>query len=245
VTEHKNVYEAIQAVYGEVGYVQKETSKQLNYSYASEAGFVRALRPAFINHKLILRVSNIGIVNLENYETAKGTAMTRAVVTGQVEFIHTPTVTAIQVQALGEGADAGDKAVNKAMTDFYKYALRQAFMIETGDDPDAEPTEERKVKGMKEEAESLGGVSRKSSKVEMTLEEAGAITTEEGVPYSKLPLEELTNRFNGISGLKKKNPEKFTPEHATKLAAIKLLIGAWHNRQKETDQVQKELYGND
>ena len=38
------------------------------------------------------------------------------------------------IQVLGEGSDSLDKAANKAMTVAYKYALRQAFLIETGDD---------------------------------------------------------------------------------------------------------------
>lgn len=234
--EHKNIYEAIQAVYGEVGYVQKQKSLQLTYTYASESGFIQALRPSFINHGIIVRVANMEIVNLENYETAKGTAMTRAIVSANVEFIHTPTVTTLTVQALGEGADAGDKAVNKAMTDMYKYALRQAFMIETGDDPDAEASEERKSRGALEEARKLGGVERK-----MTLEEAGEITAEDGTPYKKLPLEELTVRFNSMTKLKKNNPEKFTEVHAHKMAAIKVLI---ENYKNPVDKAQEELYGN-
>ena len=34
--------------------------------------------------------------------------------------------------------DVGDKSANKAATGLLKYALRQTFLIETGDDPDAE-----------------------------------------------------------------------------------------------------------
>src|SRR3990167_1905296 len=34
----------------------------------------------------------------------------------------------------------GDKSVNKAMTGMLKYALRQTFLIETGDDPDTAPS---------------------------------------------------------------------------------------------------------
>ena len=39
----------------------------------------------------------------------------------------------------GEGSDTGDKASNKALTGAYKYALRQTFCIETGDDPASTP----------------------------------------------------------------------------------------------------------
>ncbi len=53
-----------------------------------------------------------------------------------VRFTHVPTGTYIDVMAPGEGADAGDKSSPKAATGAYKYALRQTFLIETGDDPD-------------------------------------------------------------------------------------------------------------
>lgn len=229
--EHKNIFEAISAIYGEVGYVQKQSSRQLNYTYASEAGFIQALRPAFINHGVIVRVANVEILKLENYETKNGTVMMRAVIKGEVEFCHAPSTTTVTTQALGEGSDAGDKAVNKAMTDMYKYALRHMFMIETGDDPDQTQPEER----MKDVAQELGGVVKKSEPAEISLEEAGAVVTEDGTPYSKLPLEELAVRFNGLQKMKKNSPEKFTEEHRKKMAAAKLLIA--------DKSAQKEVFG--
>ena len=45
------------------------------------------------------------------------------------------------VKVLGDGADTGDKASYKAMTGAMKYALRQTFVIETGDDPDDTPSD--------------------------------------------------------------------------------------------------------
>ena len=42
----------------------------------------------------------------------------------------------ITVQSLGHGLDRGDKATGKAMSYCKKYAILQAFLIPTGDDPD-------------------------------------------------------------------------------------------------------------
>ena len=232
--EHKDIHEAILAVYGEVGYVQKESSQALNYSYASESGFIRALRPSFINHGLIVNVINMGVVQADTYTTARGTVMMHAIVVGDVMFTHAPTGTSLVVKSLGEGSDAGDKAVNKAMTDMYKYALRQTFMIETGDDPDAQASEERSVaQEYAREYNAKLSTPKEISAPTMTVEEAGAITTEDGTPYSKLPIEELTVRFNGMQKIKK--TDKFTEEHAKKMAAIKILIA--------DKTAQKELYG--
>ena len=235
--EHKNIHEAIHAVYGMVGYVQKQSSQELRYTYASEAGFIQALRPAFIEHGITVSVTNMGAVQLDTYTTARGTVMFHAIIVGDMVFTHAPTGTSILVKALGEGSDAGDKAVNKAMTDMYKYALRQTFMIETGDDPDEHASEERSA--VKEVAKEFGAVvtSAKESWT-MTLEEASAILTEDGTPYGKLPIGELTVRFNGMQKIKK--TDKFTPEHAKKMAAIKLLIA----EKGKAVEAQKDLYGN-
>ena len=42
------------------------------------------------------------------------------------------------VEVFAEASDQGDKRASKAMTLAKKYALREFFLIETGDDPDAQ-----------------------------------------------------------------------------------------------------------
>ena len=59
-----------------------------------------------------------------------------AVATYVFRFIHAPSQTHIDVEVRGEGNDSLDKASYKAATGALKYAIRQAFLIETGDDPD-------------------------------------------------------------------------------------------------------------
>jgi len=136
MTEHKNIHEAILAIYKEVGYVQKQSSQNLNYTFAGEGAFIRELRPAMIEHGVTVSVFQMDNLVQEHYITGKfDTKMVRSTAHGIVRFTHV-SGTFIDVQSYGEGSDAGDKSLNKAMTDLYKYALRQTFMIETGDDPD-------------------------------------------------------------------------------------------------------------
>ena len=71
--------------------------------------------------------------------------MVNTVIQATLRFSHAPSGTSIDVTAVGEGSDAGDKGANKAMTGLYKYALRQTFCIETGDDPDKFASEEREA----------------------------------------------------------------------------------------------------
>lgn len=148
--EHGSIHEAINAVMQEVGYVKKSKSGGLNYSFAGEAALIAALRPSMVEHGIIMYVDSISDVSRENYTTAKGTQMVNTVIRASVAFrlatSKNPSTDIIKVAAIGEGSDAGDKSANKAMTGLYKYALRQTFCIETGDDPDKYPSEEREVK---------------------------------------------------------------------------------------------------
>ncbi len=141
-----NIHQAINAIMAEVGYVQKTKTEKLNYSFAGEADLIAAIRPVMVKHGVYMSVVDISDVRIEQYETAKGTPMVNTSMIVKVAFYHAPSGSFITVTSRGEGADSGDKSSNKALTGAYKYALRQTFCIETGDDPDKEPSEERKSK---------------------------------------------------------------------------------------------------
>ena len=138
-----NIYTAINKVMQSVGYVQKEKAQGLSYSFAGESALIEALRPTMVANEIIMYVSKVETVMREPYTTGKGTLMQNTVITGIVRFVHAPSETFVEVWATGEGSDTGDKSANKAMTGLYKYALRQTFMIETGDDPDKNASVER------------------------------------------------------------------------------------------------------
>ena len=133
---HKSLARAKLAVMEEVGYCLKTTSQGLNYTYASEAELIAALRPALIKHGIVVSPVGVADMDMTRYETKRGNPMfvTRMVVT--YRFTHAESDQFEDVVVAGEGGDVGDKDVPKAMTCAFKYALRQAFMIETGDDPD-------------------------------------------------------------------------------------------------------------
>lgn len=139
--EDKNVYQAINSVMGKVGYVQKEKTGGLIYSFAGEAALIAAIRPHMVEHGLVMYVKSIEDIAHDTYTTAKGSVMNSTTLRATISFVHAPSQTSIDVVALGEGADSGDKSSNKALTGAFKYALRQTFVIETGDDPDREPSE--------------------------------------------------------------------------------------------------------
>jgi hypothetical protein len=139
----ENVHQAINQVMNFVGYVQKQKAAQLNYTYAGEAALISALRPQMVEAGLYVAVVAIKDVVRGQYTTAKGSVMNSVDLVAVIRFTHAPSATFIDVEALGSGADSGDKASNKALTGAYKYALRQTFCIETGDDPDNHVSEPR------------------------------------------------------------------------------------------------------
>ncbi len=138
-----NIHTAINKVMQEVGYVQKEKAGGLPYSFAGESALIKALRPPMVENGLYMYLSEILNLNSEVFTNKKGTVMNRVILTAKIKFQHAPSQTSIDVVEAGEGMDAGDKATNKALTSAYKYALRQTFCIETGDDPDKQPSSEQ------------------------------------------------------------------------------------------------------
>lgn len=117
-------------------YLQKRTGEGLKYTFASEADLINLLRPALLANHVVITPAGCEMVANEQFTTGKGSVMRRVVVKMTYRFTHVPSRESEEVQMFGEGADVGDKAVNKAMTGALKYALRQWMLVETGDDPD-------------------------------------------------------------------------------------------------------------
>jgi hypothetical protein len=143
--QHANVYEAFAAAFCEVGYVQRTgriTSGPAQYRYAGEAEFIAEIRPALAKHGLFLIPSRVVSRETTEGATRSGAASFTTRLTMAYTIYHESGGDSIHIETAGEGADTGDKDMPKAMTNAYKYALRQAFCIETGDDPDDTPSEQ-------------------------------------------------------------------------------------------------------
>lgn len=134
--EPQDVYQAVNAVMARVGYVQKEETKALPYSFASEPAFIKAVRPHMVDVGLVLYQSDCNLLNRTEFTSKKGTAGISMLFSFRWTWVHVPSGTSFDCTSIGEGMDYGDKAANKAMTVGLKYAMRQTLVIETGDDPD-------------------------------------------------------------------------------------------------------------
>lgn len=134
-----NVYQRIHAVMLDVSGVQ-ETGKvahgRTNYSYASDTDLITALRPAMLEHGLVMVPVKVEpALDLDKVGSQETMSRVVLVQTFRVQNIDEPD-DFVDVQVLGEGADTLDKAVYKAHTGALKYALRLVFTLPTGDDPD-------------------------------------------------------------------------------------------------------------
>lgn len=137
--DFKNINEAVLGVYSQIGYVHKKGKVEFGstkYKFAGEADFIAAIRPAMIECGIEIAPANYTIATNELISFANNKQQFRVVLGAVFRLTHAASGTFKDVPAIGEAMDSGDKAFNKAMTAAQKYALRQAFLIETGDDPD-------------------------------------------------------------------------------------------------------------
>jgi hypothetical protein len=143
-----SVASKVQAVMKEVTALAKDGKNQgQGYQFLSEEKVTTELHKACANAGLVIRPIDWEIIDTRVSQTRNGGEMhfCRVIATYSLTDADDPDQENERiVKALGEGSDTGDKVLNKCMTAAFKYALRQTFMISTGDDPDHTPSEETK-----------------------------------------------------------------------------------------------------
>lgn len=148
-----DIHHAINGVYKKVGYVQKKGKVEINskssYKVATESEFIAAIRPELALAGIYQQPLSMNVISNERIMSEKEwdgkvtkSYQHRVVVQSVYRFTHVNSGTFVDVVAIGEGMDSGDKSFYKAMTGANKYAMRQLFMIETGDDPDKYASDE-------------------------------------------------------------------------------------------------------
>jgi hypothetical protein len=238
--KHASIFEAVTAAMDEVGYVKKQRTMGLNYSYAGEAALISALRPVMVYHGVFMYVLKLDDVFQSDFETTKGSKMTRTTLKATIRFQHEGG-SFIDVQSAGEGMDSGDKSLNKAMTGAYKYALRQTFCIETGDDPDKHPSEPRQTQQPEKPPVRVdiqpekpvmlddltqttpvpptNGTPTSGNGHEMTIDEAEAVLNSKGKPYGTIPSDKFSFMITALK-------DSDDPEAQRKLKAISIIQSA-------------------
>lgn len=211
VAKHANIGEAFLAIMNEVGYVQKTGhNKAQNYKYAGEAQLIEALRPALLKYEVIC-IPSEAKSRESVVVTEDGKKTFRTVIDYTFVYTHVPSNTHLQVQVIGEGVDTGDKSAYKAATGALKYALRQPFLIETGDEPEAHdlPAEKTVVPVFSNSAlrKTFFDNVVKSFNDSQSLRELNEVAAlnkpkftamDSGSEHDQLAVEELRKRYNQV-----------------------------------------------
>lgn len=148
-----------------VDYLQKDGKVaygSTRYSYLSEEKITTEMRKGMAEAGLVIFPIRMEVVSEGEVPTKNGKArLLNILVNYRIQ--DTESEEFVEVQALGEGMDNGDKTVYKAMTGAFKYAQRQTFMIPTGDDPDQIASDELVGTENKEPAKGKNPDSKKTA----------------------------------------------------------------------------------
>lgn len=165
-TKYPDIYAALLSVYEAVEYIQKTKTGPATmgaYKYAGEADVIAAIRPAMVEAGIVVYPLGISIVSQEERigeakaskypgsEPKPPSVSTHVLALYTFRFAH-DSGTFIDACALGEGLDVGDKAAYKAATGAFKYALRQTFCVEVGNDPDDKPSDQIRAEVQQKQA---------------------------------------------------------------------------------------------
>lgn len=119
--------------------VGKGTNKE--YKAVGEGDVLRAIKPLEVKYGVYSYPFKREVIQSEYYTSKEGRSNQFMRVETTYRFVNTDRPEEyIDIITYGDGVDSQDKAPGKAMTYGDKYALLKAYKIETGDDPDANPS---------------------------------------------------------------------------------------------------------
>jgi hypothetical protein len=122
----------------QVKYIQKTGYNSFHkYKYATEADVNERIREELAKLN-VLMIPSVKSCTNRIHTTSKGNLENIITVEMEFTFYDGDSDEKLSLTSYGEGQDSGDKGVYKAITGAQKYALMKAFMIPTGDDPEAD-----------------------------------------------------------------------------------------------------------
>lgn len=125
-----------------VGYVQKgSTNTGQGYRYASAEDVLKKVNAALSEANIATQVETRSFKTTTR-DLGKGPQVD-VFMTLRVHFVDGDSGQSLYADGNGSGSDKGDKAVMKAHTAAYKYAMAAAFQISWGDDPEADASQDR------------------------------------------------------------------------------------------------------
>lgn len=151
--ENMNIYQKLSAITAELSTVAKNLEVGYGksiYKAVGEADVLRAVKPLEAKYGVYSYPHTRRIVESGTIENETIDGQTHEKIIKRALFERIETVYRfvnienpeeyVDITTYGDGVDAQDKSVGKAMTYSDKYALLKAYKIVTGDDPDQEPS---------------------------------------------------------------------------------------------------------
>ena len=150
-TKAMNIFEKIQAVSNEVRNVEKNLvvgTGNSSYKAVGDLDVVMKVKEAETKFRVVsipvrqelVKSEIVRVVGNNGYEKLTYSDIVKMT----VKIVNLDnTSEAIEVESFGRGLDAGDKGFGKASTYARKYALLNAYKIATGEDPDANKSEQQ------------------------------------------------------------------------------------------------------
>ena len=147
-----NIFQRMLAATSEINRVAKnlkvDISKSQSYKAVAESDVLEAVKPIEEKYGIYSYPVSRKIIKDEAYTTTSeydGRKSEKTTFFMRLETIYRFVNTDkpdeyIDITTYGDGVDTQDKAPGKAMTYADKYALLKAYKIQTGDDPDANPS---------------------------------------------------------------------------------------------------------
>lgn len=149
-TAPEGIFHKLAKITADIGAIGKTNKNSFqNYNFRSVGQAMAALQPLLVKYNVVLQPC-FGEVQLHQQE--KGYTATCGL---SLTFYDADTDTSLMVRSVGQGADAGDKAMYKAMAGAFKYAVFTTFCVPE-DGADAEFSEpEVKPRAAKSEAKPV------------------------------------------------------------------------------------------
>lgn len=136
----KNLAMKMIKIMQDVEYIQKTGFNSFHkYKYATDSDVAAAFSKAMRKHNVFM-FSSILERSCDRYMTRGNKETFLITVKLEVTFVDADSGEQFTGTYFGDGSDSDDKGVYKAMTGAQKYALMKTFLVETGDDPERDNT---------------------------------------------------------------------------------------------------------
>jgi len=144
----------------EVKYIEKRGYNKFHkYKYATESDVAEKVREALSEQNVIM-LPDIVEHSTREHKNRSGNSEYIATVKVKFTFLDGDSGESLEIHSVGEGQDTGDKAIYKALTGAQKYALMKAFMIPTGDDPEADNGSDERNAGKQQNPQKIRPITK-------------------------------------------------------------------------------------